>query len=96
MNILAATADMEAKNHVYNVACGEKTTLNELFKLLRESVGDKTKNSLIVPEYNDYRAGDVRHSQADIGKAREKLAYSPKYSVDQGIALTMPWYLENV
>ena len=96
MNILAATADMEAKNHVYNVAFGERTTLNELFKLLRESVGAKTKKCPMVPKYNDYRAGDVRHSQADIGKAIAKLAYSPKYSVEQGIALTMPWYLENV
>lgn len=96
MNILAATAELEAKNHVYNVAVGERTTLNELFTLLNDSVGNRGKNYPMVPRYDDFREGDVRHSQADIGKAIKNLAYDPKYSIDQGIALTMPWYLKNV
>ena len=96
MNILAATADLEAKNHVYNVAVGERTTLNELFTLLSDSVGNSGENYTMVPRYVDFREGDVRHSQADIGKAIKNLAYDPKYSIDQGIALTMPWYLKNL
>lgn len=95
MNILAATADLEAKNHVYNVAVGERTTLNELFTLLKEQVGNGGENSTIIPRYDDFREGDVRHSQADIGKAIKNLAYDPKYSINQGIELTMPWYLKN-
>ena len=96
MNILAATAELEAKNHVYNVAVGERTTLNELFTILSDSVGNRGKNYPMVPRYDDFREGDVRHSQADIGKAVKNLAYDPKYTIDQGIALTMPWYLKNV
>jgi UDP-N-acetylglucosamine/UDP-N-acetylgalactosamine 4-epimerase len=96
MNILAATADMEAKNHVYNVAFGEKTTLNALFKLLNDAVGVRGNNNPMVPKYNEFREGDVRHSQADITKAIKKLGFDPKYSVEQGIALTMPWYVKNV
>lgn len=96
MNILAATAELEAKNHVYNVAVGERTTLNELFTLLNDAVGNRGKNYPMAPRYDDFREGDVRHSQADIGKAIKNLAYDPKYSIDQGIALTMPWYLKNV
>ena len=95
MNILAATADLEAKNHVYNVAVGERTTLNELFTLLKEQVGNGGENSTIIPRYDDFREGDVRHSQADIGKAIKNLACDPKYSINQGIELTMPWYLKN-
>lgn len=95
MNLLAAMADDENKNQVYNVALGDRTTLNELYSSIK---GALLKNSVNVeqePVYRDFRAGDVRHSQADISKARQRLEYAPNYKIQQGILEAMPWYLNN-
>ncbi|NVK73387.1 MAG: Vi polysaccharide biosynthesis UDP-N-acetylglucosaminuronic acid C-4 epimerase TviC [Oceanospirillaceae bacterium] len=96
MNILAAIAPEDAKNEVYNVAVGDRTTLNDLFHALQTALA---KNGLVydIPAvYRDFRAGDVRHSQADIGKATSKLGYAPEYRIMDGIAKAMPWYIKNV
>lgn len=94
-NLLAATAEDSAKNEVYNVAVGDRTTLNDLFTALRSAL---TENGVVyekAPVYRDFRPGDVRHSQAEIGKAASKLGYTPEFRIVEGIAKAMPWYLEH-
>ena len=97
-NLLAATAESEeAVNQVYNVAYGERTSLNELFELVRERVARQyPEASAIEPTYRDFRPGDVRHSLADIGKARKLLGYEPGYSIAQGLDEAAGWYLEKL
>jgi UDP-N-acetylglucosamine 4-epimerase len=92
-NLLAATADETAKNEVYNVAVGDRTTLNILFNSLKEALAENGVVYEKAPVYRDFRSGDVRHSQADISKAGSKLGYAPEYRIVEGIAKAMPWYL---
>jgi UDP-N-acetylglucosamine 4-epimerase len=92
-NLLAATADETAKNEVYNVAVGDRTTLNILFNSLKEALAGNGVVYQKQPVYRDFRHGDVRHSQADISKAASKLGYAPEYRIAEGIAKAMPWYL---
>lgn len=92
-NLLAATADSHAKNQVYNVAVGDRTSLNQLFHYLKETLaasGIACGKELV---YRDFREGDVRHSQADIKKAEEYLGYAPGFSIQTGIRRAMPWYI---
>lgn len=93
-NILAATTEnVEAKNQVYNVAVGDRTTLNDLFKAIREELNE---NNVVYNKdalYKDFRAGDVRHSQADVSKINKNLSYEGQYNVLQGIKEAMPWYV---
>lgn len=93
MNILAATAPDECKDQVYNVAVGDRTTLNDLYSIIKASLlsdGIEISGDLV---YRDFRAGDVRHSQADIRKAKKGLGYSPEYNLSQGIEKALPWYM---
>jgi len=93
-NLLAATTDSaEARNQVYNVAVGERTTLNELFALLRDNLATHGVSADTQPVYRDFRAGDVRHSLADISKIAMRLGYAPTQRIGQGLALAMPWYI---
>lgn len=96
-NLLAATAaDSAAANQVYNVAVGDRTSLNELFTEIRSLLAQRMPAiSAIEPDYAEFRAGDVRHSQADISKARKLLGYEPQYDVARGLALTAEWFLEQ-
>jgi UDP-N-acetylglucosamine 4-epimerase len=94
-NLLAATADETAKNEVYNVAVGDRTTLNILFNSLKEALAENGVVYEKPPVYRDFRSGDVRHSQADISKAASKLGYAPEYRIKEGIAKAMPWYLDH-
>jgi UDP-N-acetylglucosamine 4-epimerase len=96
INILAATSQGEAVNQVYNVAVGDRTTLNTLFDALTESLQDNNVDYQASPSYRDFRAGDVRHSQADISKAKELLGYEPAYRIYDGIGKAMPWYVKNL
>jgi UDP-N-acetylglucosamine 4-epimerase len=92
-NLLAATTENEeALSQVYNVACGDRTTLNELFHLIRDTLVE-TDPALAArePSYRDFRRGDVRHSLADIGKARRMLGYEPVLSVKQGLQAAAEW-----
>lgn len=96
MNILAATASHEAKDEVYNVAVGDRTTLNTLFDSLRTALGENNVAYAEDPTYRDFRAGDVRHSQADISKAKNNLGYQPLFNIQQGIQKSMPWYIKFI
>jgi UDP-N-acetylglucosamine 4-epimerase len=93
-NILAATTDnKEAVNQVYNVAFGDRTSLNELFRMIRDSLSEfKTEVKEIEAIHGDFRAGDVRHSQADISKAVDLLGYHPSHSVSEGMIETVKWF----
>lgn len=95
-NLLAATADDEARNQVYNVALGDRTDLNELFQALKSALAANGVDYSRGPVYRDYRAGDVRHSQADISKAATLLGFVPQFKIQAGIARAMPWYIRNV
>lgn len=92
-NILAATADSDAKNQIYNVAVGGRTTLNTLFTALQENLSANGVDYNQDPVYRDFRAGDVRHSQADINKIQKRLGYAPQFDIIQGIEKAMPWYV---
>ncbi len=94
-NILAATATEEAKNQVYNVAVGGRTTLNTLFSALKEHLSTNGVNYTQEAVYRDFREGDVRHSQADITKIKNALGYAPQFDIIQGIEKAMPWYVLN-
>ena len=95
-NILAATSDQEAKNNVYNVAVGDRTTLNILFDSLKASLGKNEITYNKDPVYREFRAGDVRHSQADIAKANNLLGYDPAFNIQSGIEKAMKWYVSNL
>lgn len=97
-NLLAATTtNPDALNQAYNIAVGERTTLNELYAALRDRLArtDATvKNQ--KPNYRDFRAGDVRHSLADISKVRRLLGYEPQFRLGEGLDLAFDWYRQNV
>lgn len=94
-NLLAACALEEARDQVYNVAVGDRTTLNQLFEFLRDALVSVGINTHVQPQYRDFRPGDVRHSQADISKAERLLGYVPTHDVKSGIAVAMPWYVSR-
>ena len=95
-NILAAIAGDAAADQVYNVAFGERTSLNELFVLIRDLVAEQVPAAREVqPVYRDFRAGDVRHSLADIGKAQQLLGYQPRYSLRAGLEQAAAWYIHR-
>jgi len=93
MNILAATASENAKDQVYNVAVGDRTTLNDLYTSIKIALGNNGVKVNAEPTYRDFRTGDVRHSQADVSKANSKLGYEPQYRILEGIEKAMPWYI---
>lgn len=96
-NILAAcTQKVVALNQVYNVAVGQRTTLNELFGFIQTQLKVlKTDMQAIEPCYRNFREGDVRHSLASIVKAIDRLRYRPNRTIQQGLVLALPWYLEQ-
>ena len=96
-NILAATTqNEEATNQVYNVAVGDRTTLNELFNAIKSALADNGVTYEQEPTYRDFRPGDVRHSQADVSKANSLLGYEPKFNISQGIDEAMAWYVNSI
>lgn len=96
MNILAAQSDASARDQVYNVAVGDRTTLKQLFTVLKNALNENGVSYNKEPEYKDFRAGDVRHSQADITKAKTRLGYEPQFSITEGILKAMPWYVNSL
>jgi len=98
MNLLAATtANPKAVNQVYNVALNERISLNELFALLRERLLPHCPHLWkFKPGYRKFRAGDVRHSQADIAKARRLVGYAPTHRIEQGLDAALDWYRKNL
>ena len=93
-NILAAMAGDEGTNQVYNVAVNARTSLNALHQHLVSTLAENAVSYALAPSYRDFRAGDVRHSQADISKAQRLLGYQPTHTILQGLQAAMPWYLE--
>ena len=102
-NLLAATVPAMAGderqstspvNQVYNVAVGDRTTLNELFAQLKSHLSPRFPHLRdAAPSYRDFRAGDVRHSLADIGKAQALLGYVPTQRIGAGLGVAMDWYV---
>ncbi|MEH6560720.1 MAG: NAD-dependent epimerase/dehydratase family protein, partial [Marinobacter sp.] len=91
-NLLAATAPEQARGEVYNVAVGDRTTLNILFDSLKHSLATISCPYDKPPVYREFRDGDVRHSQASVDKAKDKLGYEPEFQIQEGISKAMPWY----
>ncbi len=96
-NILAAMSPQGAANQVYNVALNERTSLNELHRmmvaLLRERFPHVQGHQ---PQFKDFRAGDVRHSQADISKAETLLGFAPTHRIGEGLEQAMTWYIDHL
>ena len=97
-NLLAAlTDDSEAVNQVYNVAINERTSLNQLYEMMRALLLERFPHlQKHRPQYADFRAGDVRHSQADISKAKKLLGFQPTHRIDEGLKQAMDWYVANL
>lgn len=98
VNILAALTDAaEAANQVYNVALNERTSLNQLYEMIRSLLVRKFPYlKKHKPEYVAFREGDIRHSQADISKAIRLLGYTPTHRIDEGLKQALDWYIAHV
>ena len=95
-NILAATtSNKKALNNIYNIAVGDRTSLNELYKSLQGLIHKKSKTQHSKLIYRDFREGDVKHSQADISKAKKLLGYRPAYKVKIGLQRTVDWHVDK-
>lgn len=92
-NIRAALAPEDARGQVYNVALGDRNSLNDLFGLLRTNLREHGRDYPAEPVYREARAGDVRHSQADIAKARGLLGFAPTHDLGSGLREAMAWYI---
>lgn len=96
-HLAAIVQDKKALNQVYNVAHGERTSLNRLYEIIRELAGKYDKEIIkIEPLYGPARAGDIAHSLASIVKARKLLGYSPELNVKKGLAEALEWYWNNL
>ena len=97
-NLLAATSMEEGSaNQIYNVAVNGRTSLNALYAKLKAGLASQAPHTAShEATYRDFRAGDVRHSQADIGKAMRLLGYAPTHDLDQGLVAAMPWYIGHL
>jgi UDP-N-acetylglucosamine 4-epimerase len=97
-NLLAATTKQAgAVNQVYNVALNERTSLNELYALLRDRLAPHHPHLRSArPIHRAFRAGDVRHSQADIRKAKRWLGFRPTHRIDEGLDAALEWYRRNL
>lgn len=92
----ALTDDLPSAHEVYNVAVGERTSLLELFALIRDSLARiDPRVASCEPVFADLRPGDVRHSLADVEKATRELGYRPSHTVAQGMAEALPWYVRR-
>jgi UDP-N-acetylglucosamine 4-epimerase len=98
INLLAATSENpEATNQVYNVAVGDRTTLNQLYEQLNLNLLPSYPHLQgAKPMYRDFRAGDVRHSLADISKAATLLGYQPTHRISEGLKVNIAWYVQHL
>jgi UDP-N-acetylglucosamine 4-epimerase len=94
-NIRAALAPDEAQGEVFNVAVGERTSLAQLFALIRDGLRAHQVHYTREPSFTEFRPGDVRHSLADIGKGQRLIGYAPTHTIAQGIAEALPWYIDR-
>ena len=94
-NILAALAPDEAQGEIYNVAVGARTSLNQLFGLIRDGLAEHQVHYARAPDYGEFRPGDMRHSEADISKAERMLDYRPAFDIEAGMKAALPYYLKR-
>ncbi|HBH84462.1 MAG TPA: LPS biosynthesis protein WbpP, partial [Bacteroidales bacterium] len=96
-HLSALVGDTNALNQVYNVAHGERTTLNQLYRMIRDKASE-FDNSIadIEPEYGPFREGDIPHSLASIDKAKRLLGYRPTHNVEEGLEEAVGWYWNNL
>jgi UDP-N-acetylglucosamine 4-epimerase len=94
-NLRAALAADEVQGEVFNVAVGQRTTLNQLFGLIRDNLAQRGVRVAAEPVYGPFRKGDVRHSEADVTKAATMLGYRATHDLAAGLELALPWYLTN-
>ena len=90
-NLKACLASHEAAGNVFNIAYGGREYLIDIYHSLTKALGKD-----IEPKFGPDRAGDIKHSNADISKAREMLGYYPDYDFDSGLKLAIDWYVENL
>lgn len=96
-NILSALAGSDAVGQIFNIALGERTTLNQLYGMMREALATRFPHAAQhQPVYVDFRRGDVRHSQADISKATLLLGYKPTHRIEAGLAQALDWYVQDL
>jgi UDP-N-acetylglucosamine 4-epimerase len=96
-NLLAALAEGDAVNQIYNVAVGDRTTLNGLYGMMKGLLSGRFAHvAAHAPEYVDFRRGDVPHSQADISKAASLLGYVPTHRITDGMQEAMDWYVQDI
>lgn len=95
-NLAAALAPDQAQDQVYNVAVGERTSLRQLFNLLRDGLTEYQVHYRGDPRFQDFRPGDVLHSEADISKAQAHLGYQPTHSVEEGLSESLGWYVAHL
>jgi UDP-N-acetylglucosamine 4-epimerase len=96
-HLAALTANTEAVNQVFNVAHGERTSLNELFRMIRRIAGEYDSSILAIePVYGPVRNGDIPHSLASVEKAGRLLGYAPVMNVEQGLEEAVRWFRENL
>ena len=98
MNLLAGTTENEeAYGESFNVAVGGQTTLNELYDLINKELNDNIDDfSIREAVYRDFRKGDIRHSNANISKAKRLMGYDPTHTINDGMKHAIVWYIENV
>lgn len=96
-NLRAGLSDSpEASGQVYNVAVGDRTTLNQLHAAIIDALKPERPTLQVEePQYADFRAGDVRHSLADVSKARNLLGYQPTHAVQAGLKAAVAWYVQD-
>ncbi|POT56334.1 Vi polysaccharide biosynthesis UDP-N-acetylglucosaminuronic acid C-4 epimerase TviC [Citrobacter amalonaticus] len=96
-NLLSATTQhAAAKNQVYNVAVGDRTSLNTLYYAIRDGLNHwRDERNTSEPVYQDFRDGDVQHSQADINKIKRLLSYEPEFDIKEGLKHTLKWYIDK-
>ena len=94
-NILAALAPDDAQGQIYNVAVGGRTSLNQLFGLIRDGLAEHQVHYDRKPAYGEFRPGDMRHSEADISKAERLLDYRPDFDIEAGMKASLPYYLQR-
>jgi len=92
----ATTNNPDAVNQVYNVAVGDRTSLNDLYREIQQQLLPRYPHLADAkPTYRDFRPGDVRHSLADISKAANLLGYAPTHRLREGLAEAVDWYIQN-
>lgn len=95
-NILAAVSKNISRHEVFNVAVGDRTSLNELYEYINKNLHDHNVEYTKTPKYVEFRKGDVRHSQASIEKAKELIGYEPHFNIYSGLKDSIEWYINNL